>query len=120
LYGLVYQWLTIDRVAEIDDSPTRVGNKLKTKSPARPGTLKSRPPRSPEKAYSNVSHLSNPLYKPPRQITIDRGLKSFIYGFDRDNRKYDQNFSYFLEVVGYRDYGNLMITHLMSLCVNTL
>ena len=68
MYGLVYQWLTIDRVAEIDDSPTQAVKQIKSKSPARIGTLKNgnKPPRSPEKVYSNVSHLSNPLYKPPR------------------------------------------------------
>lgn len=58
LYNLTYQWLTVDRIADIDDSPTR-----KSKSPVK---SKIKPPRSPEKAYNNVSHLANPLYKPPR------------------------------------------------------
>jgi len=78
--------LTIDRISEIG-SESPAGKNSKNKSPIR--ARKNKPPRSPEKIYSNVSNLDNSVYQRPKQITIERALRTFIFGFDKENKKYD-------------------------------
>ena len=107
--------MTIDRIADLEESPIQ-SSKKKSKSP------KKKPPKSPVRGgFNNVSNIINPGSKINRkQITLERGLRSLIYPFDRDDKKYDHNFCHFLEAAGYRDYANLVNNHLRAGCKNNL